>query len=177
MSNLDIFTVLDGNVAVWSLLTDHVDWILLVNNWGGLISRTFCKIIFHSIPLCLVRGQKFQILVHSPRISWRGWLKHEFPGAHPGVLSQWAQVGPRSQSVYQTLQVSLYFVPQATLPMCPLPPREGSRCLAACTLCPLPLRGNDSTNLCFPLGTFPLGSCPRAASNHGKSFVWFTRHF
>ena len=51
MSNLDIFTVLDGNVAVWSLLTDHVDWILLVNNRGGLISRTFCKIIFHSILL------------------------------------------------------------------------------------------------------------------------------
>ena len=136
MSNLDIFTVLDGNVAVWSLLTDHVDWILLVNNWGGLISRTFCKIIFHSILLCLSRGRKFQILVHSTRISWvggvgGGWSKHEFLGAHPGVLSQWAQVGPRSQSVYQTLQVNLYFVPQATLPMCPLPPREGSWCLLA----------------------------------------------
>lgn len=72
MSNLDIFTVLDGNVAVWSLLTDHVDWILLVNNWGGLISRTFCKIIFHSILLCLSRGRKFQILVYSTRISWVG---------------------------------------------------------------------------------------------------------
>lgn len=95
MSNLDIFTVLDGNVAVWSLLTDHVDWILLVNNWGGLISRTFCKIIFHSIPLCLVRGQKFQILVHSPRISWRGLVKTRIPRGPPWGSESVGPGGPQ----------------------------------------------------------------------------------
>lgn len=96
MSNLDIFTVLDGNVAVWSLLTDHVDWIVLVNNWGGLISRTFCKIIFYSIPLCLSRGWKFQILVHSTRISWRGGLvKTRIPGGPPWGSESVGPGGPQ----------------------------------------------------------------------------------
>lgn len=69
MSNLDVFRVLNGNAVVQSLLTDHVDWILLVNNRGGLISRIFCKITFHSIHLYFSRGQDFPILVGSTKIS------------------------------------------------------------------------------------------------------------
>lgn len=63
--NLDGSGVLDGNVAVGAGLTDHVDRILLVNDCSGLISssRTFCKIIFHSLYLC--RGQRFRMAAGS----------------------------------------------------------------------------------------------------------------
>lgn len=66
VSNLDGFRVLDGDVAVRATLRDHVDWVLLVNDCGGRISPSgiLCKIIFHSIPLDLSRGQ--QVAPKSP---------------------------------------------------------------------------------------------------------------
>lgn len=44
MSDLDGCRVLNGNVAVWAILADHVDRVLLVNDCGGRIasSRNFC---------------------------------------------------------------------------------------------------------------------------------------
>lgn len=86
MPDLDGFGVLDGNVTVRSILTDHVDWILLVNDIGGLTSfpRIFCKIKLHSIPLPL-SGRRPQCQLVAPK-SPRKLGDTDFQVPTPGVL-------------------------------------------------------------------------------------------
>lgn len=83
MPDLDVFRVVNGNEVIWSMLTDQVDGIFLVNNCSGRFSSSqICKIIFHSSPLHLSggRGSKYQTAAAKSPVEL---VKSQTPKCHP----------------------------------------------------------------------------------------------